>query len=233
MDCPNHGTADRGAQGMTGLAERSDCQRKTALTDNDFAGLDFDCFGTQIGGEAVLLILKEHDADDPGEMKTAQWDIRDGEHQCAIREAALGPCVFFGKGIPAVAFDIAHGIMKYIRLAIDEKRAIHCMEHAVNTVPALHEGNIPKRAHNVIFQLCECPKPNRSGGMEVRRVDIQRDTIPIKTIPVDTNLIALFLKSSVGELDMIGLCVRDQLYGAVSGRFGLMDRWDHRKCLLF
>lgn len=41
-------------------------------------------FGTQICGKAVFFPVQKHDADDTGEMKTAQRNIRNGEHQRTV-----------------------------------------------------------------------------------------------------------------------------------------------------
>ena len=151
MDCPNHGSTHRSTQGMPGLTLRSDCQSKAALPDDDFISIDFDCLGTQIGGKAVFFSVQKHDADDAREVKTAQRDIPNGEHQRTVWKTTLCPGVFAWEGISPVTFHIADGILEHIGRAIDGKYPIHRVTHAENAVPALHEGNIPKWPHNVIL----------------------------------------------------------------------------------
>ena len=215
MNCPNHGSADRGAQRMSGMVLWSYCQNEATLPDDDFASLDFDCLGTKIGGKAVFFSLQKHDADDSSEMKTADRDVCNGEHQRAIREAALRPSVFPGKRISTVAFNIADRIPKHIGRAVDGNFSIHRVMHAVNTVPALHEGNVPKWTHDVILNWRKRTKPNGTSGMEVGCVDVQRDAFFSKPIPSDADLIVLFLKIRVVEWNMEGLSIGDQLYGTV------------------
>ena len=55
MDGPNHGSINRSAQRMPRLLLRFYCQCETALPDDDFASLVFDCLSTQIGGKAVFF----------------------------------------------------------------------------------------------------------------------------------------------------------------------------------
>lgn len=144
MDSPNHGSTHRSAQGMPCRTMRSDFQDKAVLPDDDFARLDFDCLGTQIGGEAVFFSMQKNNTDDSSEMNPTQRDIRNGEHQRTVRETALCPHVFAGKGISPVTFDIADGILKHIGRFVDEKRPVYRVAHTINAVSALHEGNIPK-----------------------------------------------------------------------------------------
>ncbi|MGM9589984.1 MAG: hypothetical protein ACI3V0_07425 [Faecousia sp.] len=191
------------------------CQNEATLLDEDFAGCDFDRFGPQIGGKAVFLSVQKHNADDSGEMNTTNRDICNGEHQRTIGEAALCPSIVPGKGIPPVAFDIADSIMKNIGDSIDEKFTINRMPHTVNTVPALHERHIPERTHDVVFDRRERTKPDRSGGMEIRRVDVQCDPIFSKSISGHAALIVPFMKIRAGEWHMEGLCIGNQLYGTV------------------
>ena len=202
MDCPNHGSANRGAQGMPGLTMRSDCQDKAALPDDDFASPNFDCLGAQIGGKSVFFSVQKHNTDDSGEMKTAQRNICDGEHQRPIRVTALCPCVFAGKRMSPVAFHIADGIMEHIGRAIDGKHPIHRVTHAENAVSALHKGNIPKWPHNVIPDWREWTEPNRAGDTEVGYPDVQRDALFSKSISGDAHLIVLLQKTRVGERRM-------------------------------
>lgn len=100
-------------------------QCEIALPDNDFTSLDFDCLGTQVGGKAVFFSMQQDNADDSGEMKTTKRDIRYGEHQRTIREAALCPSVFAWEGISPVTFDIADGILKHIGRFVYEKRPVY------------------------------------------------------------------------------------------------------------
>lgn len=116
--------------------------------------------------------MQKHDADDSGEMKTSDRNVRDRKHQRAIREAALCPDIVPGKGISSVAFHITDGILEYIRCAIDGKRTVYRGPHTVNAVPALHEGHIPERSHDVIFDWHERTKTGRASDMEIRRVDV-------------------------------------------------------------
>lgn len=215
VDCAGHSSADGGAQRVPGRPLWPDFQEKATLPDYDFTGLDFNCLGAQIGGKAVFFSMQKHDADDACEAEPSKWDFGNREHQGTVREAALRPCVFAGKGISPVAFDISNGILEHIGCAIEEKRPIHRVMHTENAVPTLHEGNIPKWTHNVILDRCKCAKPNRTSGMKVRCVEVQRDAFHTKPIPSDADMIALFLKIRGGEWHMEGLGIRDQLYGRV------------------
>ena len=89
------------------------------LLDDDFANLDFDCLGSQVGGKAVFFSVQKHDADDACEMKSPQRDIRNREHQRTVWKTALCPSVFAWEGISPVTFHIADGILEHIRRAID------------------------------------------------------------------------------------------------------------------
>ena len=199
MDCTGHSSADRGAQRVPGGPLWSDFQDKAALPDYDFTGLNFDCLGTQIGGKAVFFSMQEDNADDPGEMNPTKWNFSNREHQGTVREAALRPCVFPGKGISPVAFDISDGILEHIGRTVEGKRPIYRVMHTENAVPALHEGNIPKWTHDVVFDRCERTKPDRTTYTEFRCLDAQRDAFHTKPIPGDADLITLFLKIRVGK----------------------------------
>ena len=156
-----------------------------------------------------------HNADDSCEVKTTKWDFCNREHQRTSREAALRPNVLVGKGIPSVAFDIAHGILKHIGRAIDGKLSIHRVMYAENTMSALHEGHISERSHDVVFDRRERAKPDGAIYTEFRRLDIQCDTVLPKPISGNIDLITLFLKIRVGEWNMEGLRISYQLYGTV------------------
>lgn len=163
------------------------------LLDDDFANLDFDCLGSQVGGKAVFFSTQKDNADDSGKMVATKRDIRYGEHQCTIRKTALRPCIFAWKGITPVTFDISDGIMEYKGRAVDEKHTVYRVPHTVNAVPALHEGHPSKRPHDVVFDRCERTKPDRASCMEVRYADVQRYAFFSKPIPGNANLIVLFL----------------------------------------
>ena len=175
------------------------------LPDDDFARIEFDCLGSQVGGKAVFFSTQKDNADDSGEMNPAQWDVRYGEHQRTIRKTALRPCIFAWKGITPVAFDISDGILKPIGRFVNENRPIYRMPHTVNAVPALHEGHPSKRPHDVVFDRREGTKPNRATCMEFWCLNIQHDAFLSKSIPGNANLIVLFLKNRVGEWQMEGL----------------------------
>lgn len=232
MDSPNHGSTHRSAQGMPGLILRPDYQDKTTLPDDDFASLDLNCLGTQIGGKAVFFSPQKHNSDDSGEMKNAQRDIRNGEHQRTVWKTTLCPNVFWGKGIPPVTFDIADGILEYIGRAIDGKHPIHRVSHTINAVSALHEGYVSERPHDVVLDRCEWTKPNRAGGKEARCVDVQRDAFFSKPISGNADLIVFLVKIRVGEWYMEGLRIGYQLYGTVFGFFGSVNGRNDGKCLL-
>lgn len=231
MDCPNHGPTHRSAQGMARLFLRSDCQNKAALPDDDFISIDFDCLGTQIGGKAVFFSVQKHDADDSSEMKSSQRDIRDGEHQCATRETALCPGVFAWERMTPVSLNISDGILEHIGRLIDGKRPIHRVTHAENAVPALYEGNIPKWPHDVVLDGREGTKPNRTSGMEVRSVDVQRNALFSKATPGNVDLTVVLVKIRVGERNMEGLRIGYQLYGAEFGFTRTVNRRNDSECL--
>ena len=203
------------------------------LLDDDFANLDFDCLGSQVGGKAVFFSTQKDNADDSGKMVATKRDIRYGEHQCIIRKTALRPCIFAWKGITPVTFDISDGIMEHKGRAVDEKRTVYRVPHTVNAVPALHEGNISEWPHDVIFDRREKTKPDRAICTEFRRLDIQRDAFLPKPISSNTDLIIPFLKNRVGEWQMEGLRIAYQLYGAEFGLFGSVDGWNDGECLPF
>ena len=232
MDCPNQGSTHRSTQGMPGLTLWSDCQDKAILPDDDFTSFDFDCLGTQIGGKTVFFSPQMHNADDSCEVKTTKWDFGNREHQRTSREAALCPNVFPGKGISPVTFHISDGILKHVGCFVDGNRPIYRVPHAKNTMPALHEGNISERPHDVIFDRRERTKLDRAICTEFRRLDIQRDAFLPKPISSNTDLIILFLKNRVGEWQMEGLRIGYQLYGAEFGLFGSVDGWNDGECLL-
>lgn len=217
---------------MPRLLLRCYCQGETALPDNNFASLDFICLGTQISGKAVFFSPQMHNADDSCEVKTTKWDFGNREHQRTSRETALCPNVFSGKGISPVTFNIADGIMEHIGSAVDEKNPIHRVPHTENAVPALHEGHVSERSHDVVLDRRELTKPDRTICTEFRCLDVQRDAFVSKSIPSDANLIALFLKIRVGEWHLERLRVGNQLYGAELGLFGSVNRRNNGKCLL-
>ena len=72
-------------------------------------------------------------------------------------------------------------------------------------MPALHEGHISERSHDVVFDRRERTKPDRAVGMEFWCFDIQRDTFLSKTIPGNAYLIVFLVKIRVGEWNMEGL----------------------------
>ena len=87
-------------------------------------------------------------------------------------------------------------------------------------MPALHEGDISERSHDVVFYRRERTKPDRAICTEFRCLDVQRDDFLSKPIPGNANLLVLFLKIRVGEWNMKGQRIGYQLYGA---EFGLLD----------
>lgn len=217
---------------MPSLTLRFDCQNKVALPDDDFAVLDFDCLGSQVGGKAVFFSTQKDNADDSGKMVATKRDIRYGEHQCTIRKTALRPCIFAWKGITPVTFDISDGIPKPIGRFVNENRPVYRMPHTVNAVPALHEGYPLKRPHDVVFDRCEGTKPDRATYTELRCLDVQRDAFHSKPIPGNANLLVLFLKNRVGEWHLERLRVGNQLNGTVFGFFGSMNGRNDGECLL-
>lgn len=104
---------------MPKLPLRPDCQNETSLLNDDFIIFDFDRFSTQIGSKPVLSSTQKHDTDHSGEMKAAHRDIRNGEHQRAIRETALCPDIFTREGISSVTLNVANRIAKHIGCAVN------------------------------------------------------------------------------------------------------------------
>lgn len=211
---------------------RSDFQDKAVLPDDDFARLDFDCLGTQIGGEAVFFSMQKNNTNDSSEMNPTQRDIRNGEHQRTVWKTALCPNVFPGKGISPVTFHISDGILKHVGCFVDGNRPIYRVPHAKNTMPALHEGNISERPHDVVLDRRERTKSDSAIYTEFRCLDVQRDTVLSKSIPPNADLTILFLKIRVGEWYLERLGVGNQLYGTVFGFFGSVNRRNNGKCLL-
>ena len=103
--------------------------------------------------------------------------------------------------------------------------------HAKNTMPALHEGDISERSHDVVLDRRELTKSDRSICVEFGRLDVKCDAFLSKSIPGDADLIILFLKIRVGEWHMEGLRIGDQLYGAEFGLFGSVDGRNDGECL--
>lgn len=101
-----------------------------------------------------------------------------------------------------------------------------------NTMPALHEGYIPERSHDVLFDRRERTKSDSAFYTEFRCLDVQRDTFLSKPIPGDTDQIVFLVKIRVGEWDMKGLRIGYQLYGTVFEFFGSVDRRNDGECLL-
>lgn len=100
-----------------------------------------------------------------------------------------------------------------------------------NTMPALHEGDISERSHDVVFYRRERTKPDRAICTEFRCLDVQRDDFLSKPIPGNANLLVLFLKIRVGEWNMKGQRIGYQLYGAEFGLFGSVDGRNDGECL--
>ena len=175
--------------------------------------------------------MQMHNTDDPGEMESAERDIRGGEHQCAAREAALCPSVFPGKRISTVTLDIACSILKNIGSPIDTELPMYTVPHAENAVPALQKGHIPEWAHNVIWDWRECAESDCPGGVEVRRVDVQGDTLSGKPVLGKKDFLAPFLKICIGEWDIAGLRIGNQLDGTVFGILRPVNGGNHCQCL--
>lgn len=157
MDGTHHVAAHRDAQRMSGTLTGNYGQGQPALPDNDFLATDFVGFCTQIGSKAVLLPPEKDNANDAGEMEAA--DVRNGQHQRALRKAALGPYISLGKRISPVALRIADGVPERIGRAIDRNFPIYPVAHTENAVPALHKGNVSEGAHNVIGQRRKVAEP--------------------------------------------------------------------------
>ena len=194
MDCTCHATADWSAKGMPTLTLGPDGEGEISLMNVDFISGNFERFCTQIGSKAVLSSTQKHDPDHAGEMKTAQRNICNREHQRTVRETALCPDIFPGKGISPVTFNVANGIPKHIGYAVNENSPIYRVPHTEHTVSALHEWNISERPHDVVLDWCKRAKSNRASGMETGGVDVQRDAIPLKPIPSNVNCVILFQK---------------------------------------
>ena len=134
--------------------------------------------------------------------------------------------------ISPVTFHITDCILEHIGRAIDGKHPIHRVMYTENAVPALHEGKIPERPHNVIPDWCEWPKPKRAGGMEVGCLDVKRDALFPKAIPGNADLIGFPVKIRAGVWNMEGLRGY-QLYGTEFGLSGSVDGRYNGECLLF
>jgi len=75
--------------------------------------------------------------------------------------------------VPPVALYIAYGIVKYIGNTIDPDFSVYTVMHTVNTVSALHKGNILKRSHNVIANRRKITKANNPLSTKTGCVNIQ------------------------------------------------------------
>ena len=167
-----HGTAYRCLERMPCRTQPLNGQAEAALPDNDPAILDLNRFRAQIGGKAVLFSVEQNDTNNPGKVKLTQGNIRSRQHQCALRETALGPNIFFGERVPPVTFCIAYGIVKHIGNTIDPDFSVYPVAHTVNAMPALHEGNALKRSHNVIANRRKITKANSPLGVEAGGVNV-------------------------------------------------------------
>lgn len=74
------------------------------------------------------------------------------------------------------------------------------MLHAENTVSALKKWDIAKGTHDVIFDRREYSKPQSTGCLQLRCLNLQRDSIFAEPVPADANLTAVPAKIRVGSI---------------------------------
>lgn len=215
MDGSGHCAAGWGIERvMSGLLQLPDGQLGAVLPDYDLTALYFYRFGPQIGRQTILCSLPENDADDSGKMVTAQRDICCGEHQRSLREAALGPGIFFWERAAAVSFQITHIIAEYIGNAVDVHIAGHGMPHAEHTVMTLHKGDIAERSHDIVLDWSEWPKLKGTRGGKPGRIQFQMEPLLPELILTDPDGRFALLKFRIGKAYVPGSGVCYQLYGA-------------------
>ena len=85
------------------------------------------------------------------------------------------------------------------------------MLHAENTVSALKKWDIPKSTHDVIFDWCEYPKPQITGYLQIRCLNIQRDSIMIEPVLANANFTPIPIKIRAGEESLKRIGISDDL----------------------
>lgn len=106
------------------------------------------------------------------------------------------------------------------------------MPHTVNTVPALQEGNILKRPHDVIPKGRKSRESYGAEGTKVRCLNIQPNAFFAKMVISDCDPISAVPIIRVGEQDMECLCIRNKLYGTEVRFSGFMNRGNDGKRLV-